>query len=107
VVKELERLEMAWLRILHRLSVRMGFSDPETAPTILLSRSSELLTCVVGNLSALCFKTGGCDHITDLKPGAREVHVRFRERLAVTFRGPTLPAIQAIRTRRYAGDTQA
>jgi len=36
VVKKLERLEMAWLRILHRLRFRIGFSDPETAPTILL-----------------------------------------------------------------------
>jgi len=34
VVKELERLEMAWLRILNRLRFRMGFSDAETAPTI-------------------------------------------------------------------------
>ncbi len=34
--------------------------------------SSELLTWVVGNLSAFCFETGGCDHITHLKPGARE-----------------------------------
>ncbi len=34
--------------------------------------TSELLTWVVGNLSAFCFKTGGCDHITDLKSGARE-----------------------------------
>ena len=33
---------MAWLRILHRLSVRMRFSDPETAPTISLSRSYRL-----------------------------------------------------------------
>ena len=37
-----------------------------------LRLSSELLTWVVGNLSAFCFETGGCDHITHLKPGARE-----------------------------------
>jgi len=36
VVKKLERLEMAWLRILNRLRFRMGFSDAETAPTISL-----------------------------------------------------------------------
>jgi hypothetical protein len=42
VVKKLERLEMTWLRILPRLSVRMGFSDTETAPTISLSRSYRL-----------------------------------------------------------------
>ncbi len=36
------------------------------------SVTSELLTWVVGNLSAFCFKTGGCDRITHLKPGARE-----------------------------------
>jgi hypothetical protein len=39
VVKKLERLELAWLRISDRLSVRMGFSDPEAAPTILVSGS--------------------------------------------------------------------
>lgn len=32
--KKLERLEIAQLRILHRLPFRMGFSDLETAPTI-------------------------------------------------------------------------
>src|SRR5258708_19567 len=42
VVKKLERLEMAWLRILHRLPFRMGFCDLETAPTISLSRSYRL-----------------------------------------------------------------
>ena len=39
VVKELEGLAMAWLRIWHRLPVRKGFSNPETASTISLSRS--------------------------------------------------------------------
>ena len=34
VVKKLEWLEIAQLRILHRLPFRMGFSDLETAPTI-------------------------------------------------------------------------
>jgi hypothetical protein len=34
VVKKLGRLEIAQLRILHRLPFRMGFSDLETAPTI-------------------------------------------------------------------------
>jgi hypothetical protein len=38
VVKKLEQRQMAWARILHRLPFRMGFSEPETAPTILLSR---------------------------------------------------------------------
>ena len=42
VVKKLERLEMACLKILHRLPLRMAFSDPETAPTISLSRSYRL-----------------------------------------------------------------
>src|SRR5260370_3220741 len=34
--------EMACLKILHRLPLRMDFSDPETAPTISLSRSYTL-----------------------------------------------------------------
>jgi hypothetical protein len=42
VVKKLERLEMAWLRILRMLPFRMGFSSPEKAPTISLSRSYRL-----------------------------------------------------------------
>src|SRR6267143_5585584 len=42
VVKKLEWLEIAQLRILHRLPFRMGFSDLETAPTISLSRSYRL-----------------------------------------------------------------
>jgi hypothetical protein len=39
VVKKLEQLETAWLKILHKLPFRMIFFDPETAPTISLSRS--------------------------------------------------------------------
>ena len=34
MVKKLEWLEIAQLRILYRLPLRMGFSDLETAPTI-------------------------------------------------------------------------
>src|SRR5437016_12564397 len=45
-----------------------GFLSNQSATSV----TSELLTWVVGNLSAFCFKTGGCDHITHLKPGARE-----------------------------------
>ncbi len=41
--------------------------------------SSELLTWLVGNLSAFCFKTGGCDQILHFKPGAREQCVCFVE----------------------------
>ncbi len=42
--------------------------------------SSELLTWLVGNLSAFCFKTaGGCDQILHFKLGAREQRVCFVE----------------------------
>src|SRR2546429_109703 len=32
--KKLERLEMSWLRVLHRPRFRMGFSDPETVSAL-------------------------------------------------------------------------
>ena len=43
------------------------------------SITAELLTWLVGNLSAFCFKTGGCDQILHFKPGAREQRVCFVE----------------------------
>ena len=49
--------------------------------------SSELLTWLFGNLSAFCVKTGGCDHIVHLKPGAGEQRVCFVESMAKGFGG--------------------
>ena len=42
LVKKLERLEIAQLRISHRLPFQIGLVDPETAPTISFSRRSRL-----------------------------------------------------------------
>src|SRR5438105_8669529 len=60
VVKKLERLEMAWLRILHRLRFRMGFSDAETAPTISLSQSGVInyrgIQDALGTPARLCHR---------------------------------------------------
>jgi hypothetical protein len=43
VVKILERLEMAWLRIWPKLRLRMDFADSETAPTILPFTKFEIM----------------------------------------------------------------
>src|SRR6516164_2968370 len=50
LVKKLERLEIAQLRISHRLPFQIGLVDPETAPTISLSPSYR---CIEGSGSKM------------------------------------------------------
>src|SRR5213079_1748019 len=50
--------------------------------------SSELLTWLVGNLSAFWFKTGGCDHIMHLEQSAWEERFCFVECNTKGFEDP-------------------
>src|SRR5260221_14576453 len=63
----------------------MGFSGPETAPTISLSLNSELLTWLVGKVSAFCLRMRGRERITHAKLSTREERVCLVEHVAKSF----------------------